>query len=123
MRFRRDRQRRVLADPPDLTIVLGAGALSLVVGSPAVMDTQIDHLRRLDGDGVATVRVLPWTAGAYPTKGSFTLLDFPDDGYPTVVYVESSLAARYVEKAAQVAEYQQAFEDLMGRTISLEEWT
>ena len=53
LQFRMDRQRRVLNGHPDLTVVLGAGALSLVVGSPDVMAAQLDHMRQLARDKVA----------------------------------------------------------------------
>ena len=36
----------------------------------------------------AAVRVLPFSAGAYPRRGSFALLDFDDDEDPSVAYVE-----------------------------------
>ena len=120
---RMDRQRRVLGSGAELTVVLGAGALSLVVGSRDVMAAQLDHLRRLDGDGAATIRALPWTAGAYPARGSFDLLDFDDADDPSVVYVEFSTGARYVEQPPQVAEYERVFGVLMDRTIPIEEWT
>jgi Domain of unknown function (DUF5753)/Helix-turn-helix domain len=120
--FRMDRQRRVLGSGPDLTVVLGAGALSRVVGSPDVMAAQLDHLRRLDRDGLATVRVLPWSAGAYPTRGSFALLHFPDPEDPTVAYLEFSMGARYVEQPAQVSEYEKVFDIINGQSIGIEEW-
>lgn len=120
--FRMDRQRRVLGNGPDLTVVLGAGALSLVFGSPQIMAAQLDHLRRLDRDGAATVRVLPWSAGAYPVKSGFDILEFDDQDDPTVVYVEFSAGARYIEQPSQLAEHEHMFGVLLNRTVSIEEW-
>lgn len=119
---RMERQRRMLGDGLDVTVVLGAGALSLVVGSPDLMAAQLDHLRRLDRDGVATVRVLPWSAGAYPMRGSFTLLDFDDEEDPPVAYVESSVGAKYLEQPAERRPYEHVFELLTGRSVPIEEW-
>ena len=123
VRFRMDRQRRLRGKGPDLTVILGAGALSLVVGSSTIMAAQLDHLRRLDRDGAATVRVLPWSAGAYPMRGTFGLLDFDDDDDPSVAYVESSMGARYAEQPAQVADYVSVFELLADRAVAIKEWT
>ena len=122
VRVRLERQRRVLSDGRDVTVVLGAGALSLVVGSPDVMAAQLDHLRRLDRDGVATVRVLPWSAGAYPMRGRFTLLDFDDEDDPSVAYVESSVGAKYLEQAVERRPYERVFGLLTDRSVRIEEW-
>jgi Domain of unknown function (DUF5753) len=117
-----DRQRRVLGHRADLTVVLGAGALSLVVGSPEIMADQVEHLRGLEREGTAKVRVRPWSAGAYPGRGSFALLDFPDAEDPAVGYVEFIGGARYVEQPAQVDECEHVFGVLLDRTLSIEEW-
>ena len=122
VRVRLDRQRRVLGRRSDVTVVLGAGALSLVVGSPDIMVAQLDHLRRLDRDGVAIVRVLPWSAGAYPMQGSFALLDFDDEDDPSVAYVESSVGAKYLELSAERQPYEHVFELLVDRSVRIEEW-
>ena len=122
VRFRMDRQRRLFANRPDLTIVLGGAALSLVVGSRDVMAAQVAHVNKIVASGVAKVRVLPWTVGAYPMRGNFTILDFDDDDDPTVTYVEFSMGARYVEAPDQVREYEDVFADLLSKTIAVEEW-
>lgn len=120
--FRMNRARRVLDNRPDLTVLLGPGALLRVVGSPEVMAAQVDHLRHLDRNGAAKIRVLPWSTGAYPTRGSFALLDFDDDDDPSVAYLEFSMGARYVEQVPQFREYERVFQALMSQTIPLEEW-
>jgi hypothetical protein len=123
LQFRMDRQRRVLDGHPDLTVVLGAGALSLVVGSPDAMAAQLDHMRQLARDKVASIRFLPWSVGAYPMRGSFALLDFDSNDDPTVAYVEFSMGARYVEQSAQVEEYEHVFDVLLNKSVSIEEWS
>ncbi|HZG88760.1 MAG TPA: helix-turn-helix transcriptional regulator [Pseudonocardia sp.] len=122
VRFRMDRQRRIFARQPDLTILLGAGALSLVVGSSDVMAAQVAHIRELVDSGAAEIRVLPWSVGAYPMRGSFAILGFEGGEDPTVTFVEFSMGARYVEHPNQVREYEDVFADLLGKAISIEEW-
>jgi transcriptional regulator with XRE-family HTH domain len=123
VRFRMDRQRRLFVRHPGLTIVLGAAAVSLVVDSPDVMSAQLAHIDEVVTSGAARVRVLPWTVGAYPMRGNFTILDFDDDEDPSVVYVEFAGGSRYVEPADQVREYEVVFGDLLDKTVSVEEWT
>ena len=122
VQFRMDRQRRVLAGGRELTIVLGVGALCRVVGSPEIVGAQLDHLRKLDRDGVAAIRVLPWSAGAYPTRGSFALLDFADAEDPSVAYVEFSMGARYVEQLPQIKEYERVFKTVLDLSSPIKEW-
>ena len=64
LRFRLERQATVLDTDTSrsIMIVLGEAALRLVVGSAEVMAAQINHLRTATVD----VRVLPFSAGAYP---------------------------------------------------------
>lgn len=124
--FRMERQRSLLSrtPPPRITAVLGAGALSLVVGSRKVMRDQVAHLRAKCARSGVTVRVLPWTAGAHPSmKGPFTVLDFDDPDDPALVYVEHHLGARYLERSQQVGEYRRIFDALLSRTVTIEEYT
>lgn len=123
VRFRMARQRRLFARRPALTIILGAAAVSLVVDSPGVMSAQLGHINEVVTSGAAEVRVLPWTVGAYPMRGNFTILDFDHGDDPTVVYVEFAGGSRYVEPPEQVREYEVVFGDLLDKTVALEEWT
>lgn len=122
----RSGRRRGVLDRPDRTFraVLGEGALSLVVGSAAVMAEQIAHLRRLNAAPRIDIRVLPRTAGAHPgTHGRFTVMDFEDDADPSVVYLESLMGARYLERSHQVAAYHRSFRLLTEKSVPIEEFT
>ena len=121
VRFRMERQSTVLADTQrEVVIVLGEGALRLVVGSPMVMVEQLEHLRAATFD----VRVLPFAAGAYPRRGSFALLDFEhDDEDPSVAYVEGPGAARFFDRPSERAEYEHVFDVISKRTIPIGEWS
>lgn len=114
VRFRLQRQQISAA----VTIIMGEAALRLVAGSPEVMAEQLDHLRRV----AASIRVMPFAAGAYPRRGSFALLDFDDDEDPPVAYVEAPGAARYFDKAEDRAEYEFAWSVLLEKSIPIEEW-
>jgi transcriptional regulator with XRE-family HTH domain len=126
LRFRLERQRAVLTagNVGRIRAVLGAGALSLVVGSREVMDAQVAHLRTFSGGDQIAVRILPWAAGAHPSmKGAFTILSFDDPNDPTLVYVETQMGARYMEQPGQVEEYRRVFGVLQSKSVPIEEYT
>lgn len=124
LEVRRDRKRATLDRPGrSIRVVLGAGALSLVIGTPEVMAGQRDHLRKLNTKEGVDIRVLPWTVGAHPgISGTFTILDFDDVDDPAVVYLESLTGARYLETERQVSEYRRAFALLMEQAVPIEEY-
>ncbi|MFD5845894.1 Scr1 family TA system antitoxin-like transcriptional regulator [Streptomyces chartreusis] len=46
-----------------------------------------------------TLQVLPFDAGAYPTAGSFTVLGFPEQEDPDVVYRVGGAPTRSTSKS------------------------
>lgn len=116
-----DVQRRVMArmarrtllskpDAPQLIAIMDEAALRRPVGGPAAMREQLSELLRPRGN--VTVRVVPFTVGAFAgLEGAFTLLDFPaETTFPTEVYAESIAGDLYPESAEQLARISLAFE-------------
>jgi transcriptional regulator with XRE-family HTH domain len=116
-----DTQRRVMArmarrtllskpDAPALTAIMDEAVLHRPVGGGSVMREQLEELLR-PRDNV-TVRVVPFTVGAFPgLEGGFTVLDFPDQTtFPTEVYAESIAGDLYPESADQITRINLAFE-------------
>jgi Domain of unknown function (DUF5753)/Helix-turn-helix domain len=121
--FRLERQRAVLGRSAGVVAVLGAGALALRVGSDAIMDAQVSHLRAIGSSGRADIRILPWASGAHPSmKGAFTVLDFDDPDDPPLVYVETHLGSRYLEQPQQVSEYRRILGMLCDRAVSIADY-
>jgi transcriptional regulator with XRE-family HTH domain len=114
LRFRMERQQTQAA----VTVIISQGALSLVAGSPEIMTTQIEHLR----DVRTAVRILPFSAGAHPRRGSFALLDFADDDDPSVAYVEGPAGARYFDRPADRDEYEFVWSLLYAKSTPIKEW-
>ena len=112
VKFRLERQRT----QADLTIIMSEGALRLLAGSRSIMKAQIDHLRRAD----ATVLVLPFSAGTYPLRGSFALLDFASDEDPSIAYIDGPPAARY--QPDERGEYEFVWQVIEDKSIPIEEW-
>jgi transcriptional regulator with XRE-family HTH domain len=125
LRVRRERQKAAL-DRPDraIRVVLGAAALSLVIGSAEVMAAQVAYLRELDTWKGIDIRVLPWTVGAHAgLNGPFTIMDFNDPDDPSLVYLEFRMGARYLEQDRQVAEYRNIFSLLSKQAIPIKEFS
>ncbi len=114
VRFRMERQRT----QADQTIIMTEGALRMVVGSPEIMAAQIQHLREVQ----ATVLVLPFSAGAYPLRRGFVLLDFEDADDPSVAYIDGPPAARYLDQPDDRAEYEFVWGVVEDMSIPIEEW-
>jgi transcriptional regulator with XRE-family HTH domain len=123
--FRLARQEAVFGRgrPARVEVILGAGALALVVGSAELLRDQVRHLRELSARGVACVRVLPFAAGPHlDMNGAFTLMDFtgPDD--PDTVHVETYVGSTYLGRPDQVERFRGTFEMLTKKSVPIEEF-
>lgn len=120
VRFRMERQQQMQRDdPPAVTVIMGESALARLVGSADIMREQIDRLRT---ETRADVRVLPFSAGAYPLRRSFVLLDFADEEDPSVAYVDVPMGARYFDHDPERAEYEYVFDVIHSKSIPITEW-
>ena len=100
-----------------------AGVMGLVVGSREVMEAQIAHLLALTAGGGVEVRVLTATNGVHSAmRGPFTIMDFDDPDDPSLVYVETLVGSRFVERPEQVADFRRAFQQIQAQAVSLEEY-
>jgi hypothetical protein len=77
-------------DCPHITYLIDEAALHRPWGRPGVMRAQLRQLADLAAHPRISVRVVPFTAGAYPHPGiSHTLLD-PRGGSADAVYLETA---------------------------------
>ncbi|QFZ16728.1 helix-turn-helix domain-containing protein [Saccharothrix syringae] len=119
---RRDRRELLAGDRPlHLHALVDEAVLRRVVGGPAVMREQLDHLLR-EGrtrDNV-TIQVVPFAAGAYGgMSGSAVILDADDEpGAVPTVYLEHAAGGEILDAAAQVDVFVRAFERL-SREVAL----
>lgn len=97
---------------PDLWIVVHQSALLHVIGSRQVMAGQLERMLEMAKLRNVTVQVLPFDAGAYPTTGPFTVLGFPEQEDPDVVYREGLTDSVYLEHPQDVDLYAKAFDHL-----------
>lgn len=125
VQFRLERQRQVVRPvrPPEVEIILGESALHIQVGSPAVMTEEIAHLVDRSAHPNISVRVLPFSAGHFPDRGCFSLLDFDDPDDPAIAYLETSTSGtRYIDKPTERAEYEYLYDLARSKSVLIEEW-
>ena len=73
--------------------------------------------------GEADVRVLVPTNGVHiAMRGPFTLMDFDDPDDPPLVYLESYIGSRYVERKDHVAAFRAAFDTIRAQAVPVEEY-
>jgi len=84
-------------------------------GGAAVLRGQLEWLAVASARPNVTLQVLPFAAGLPPvTAGSFSVLESRATGTPDVVYLENKTRVFYLDSAAEVQRYEQAF-DLLSR--------
>jgi hypothetical protein len=105
-------------DAPDAWFILHEGALRHIIGNPALMCEQLQRLLQETELPPVTLQILPFDAGTYPITGPFTMLGFPDQEDPDVVYRDGITDAMYLEGEHHVREYTRAFDGLRAAALS-----
>ncbi|SFX11771.1 DUF5753 domain-containing protein [Streptomyces atratus] len=97
--------------PLKFAAVINEAVLRRLVGGPAVMRAQIEHLAEVAELPSVRVQVIPFRAGVHPgMNGAFTLLRFDDA--PSIAYLENLGGASVTRRRADGALYEEAFNDL-----------
>ena len=106
-------------NPPRYRVLLDEAVLHRQVGGPAVMAAQLARIIEVVDAGKATIQIIPFEAGAYPTGDSmFVLLEFGESVLPPTVYVEGLFDGRYYERPADLAQYREAIEHQRDSALS-----
>lgn len=116
---RMQRQALLTAErPPDLWAIMHEGVLRHTVGNSQVMRAQLERILEATELANITVQVLPFDAGSYPATGAFTILGFPEQEDPDVVYRDGLTDAIYLESPGDIAQYTKAFDNLRALSSS-----
>jgi transcriptional regulator with XRE-family HTH domain len=111
------------ANPPKLWVILDEAALHRPVGGRQAMRRQLNRLLECaaiedTGGPGAVVQVIPFSAGEHTGLDMpFTILTFPADDEPDVVYLEQHTTACYVEDESDVTRYHIYFERLRASAL------
>ncbi|MEV0381272.1 helix-turn-helix transcriptional regulator [Nonomuraea sp. NPDC050643] len=111
----RMRRRHLLTRPGAhrLWVVIDEAVLHRRVADDAVMRDQWEHLARQAELPHVTVQVLPFTSGGnVGGVGPITILRFPQQELPDVVYVEHLATAQYLTKSSEVLPYHALMDEL-----------
>ncbi|ROT29884.1 XRE family transcriptional regulator [Micromonospora sp. HM5-17] len=112
--LRMDRQKILhRPDAPHLWVVVDEAALRRPIGGVEVMRGQVKHLIEASALPNVTIQVIPFRAGGHAgAGGAFTVLRFPEQDLPDVVYMEQLTSALYLDKRDDVDYYVAAMERL-----------
>ncbi|MFI5909286.1 helix-turn-helix domain-containing protein [Dactylosporangium sp. NPDC051541] len=107
-------QRQQILTHTKLWMVVDEAALRRPIGGPDVMRAQLDALLEINStQSNVRLQVIPFNAGGHAAAGgAFTILRFPDDDLPDVVYIEQLTSALYLDKRDDVDLYAEAMERL-----------
>ena len=101
------------ANPPLLWAVVDEAALRRTIGGRDVLRGQIEHLLEVTKLPNVRLQVVPFDVGGHAAAGgAFSILRFPDEDLPDVVYVEQLNSALYLDKRDDVEQYLVAMEAL-----------
>jgi Domain of unknown function (DUF5753) len=101
-------RKRVLArpHPPRLWAVIDEAVLRRPIGGREVMRAQIKVLTEACELPHVRLQVIPFDAGGHAAAGgAFTILRFPDQELPDVVYIEHLTSGLYIDKLEDVDRY------------------
>ena len=100
-------------DPVQLWAVVDEAALRRPIGSQAVMRAQLEALVEATQRPNVRLQIVPFRAGGHSAAGgAFSLLRFPDQELPDIVYVEQLASALYLDRRDDVELYADAMERL-----------
>jgi hypothetical protein len=108
-------RQQLLAGPnaPHLWAVVDEAALRRPIGGRQVMRAQIEKLITATALPNVRLQVITFEAGGHAAAGGvFSILRFPDQDLPDVVYIEQLTSALYLDKREDVDHYAAAMERL-----------
>jgi transcriptional regulator with XRE-family HTH domain len=100
-------------DPPRFHAVIDESVLHRVVGSPAVMASQLERLLEICDYPNVDLGIIPFGAGALPSgNNKFIILSFGTLSIPDVVFIEGLTGDLYLDDPSEVEVYSLTFRAL-----------
>lgn len=115
------RKRRLMDEdnPLELAAIVDEAALRRRVGGGEVMRSQLEQLVEAANLPTVTLQVLPLRNGAHSSMDSgFTLLTFPEDYNPEMLYVSYATGALHIEDEAEIQAARLMFDRLRTEALS-----
>jgi transcriptional regulator with XRE-family HTH domain len=123
LRLRLRRQDVLTGDnPAQLCLLIKQAVLAEPVGGRDIMRAQLDHLLALGQQPNVDIQVIPRDVVAYPAlHGPFIGMQFPLDGDPGLVYIETRVKGLFIEEASELQQYTQIVDYLRDLAASPDE--
>ncbi|MFI0817368.1 helix-turn-helix domain-containing protein [Streptomyces sp. NPDC021098] len=119
IKVRMERQALLTGTAPlNLWAIVHESVLRHTIGNAKIMRAQLEHLLEMAHLKNVTLQVLPFDAGSYPAVGAFTMLEFPAQEDPDVVYRDGLTDSVYLERPEDIALYAKAFDNLRALSLS-----
>jgi transcriptional regulator with XRE-family HTH domain len=118
----RTRRRDLLTSPeaPTFSFVLDEPVIRRLVGSPAIMRGQLQHLVNMADLPNVSIRIVPFSAGLHPgMKQPFELIQFADTSDANIVFLESPRGDFISDDLDEAQNYLAAFHGVMKKSLSL----
>ncbi|MDT3396499.1 helix-turn-helix transcriptional regulator [Streptomyces sp. B1866] len=118
--LRMERQKLLVSErAPEFHAVVDEAALRRPYGGPGAMSGQLRHLLSLSEQPNVTLQVMPFAFGGHAAEsGAFTILRFPEDEVPDIVYLEQFTGALYLDKREEVRAYDRMLARLAAQALS-----
>ncbi|MGW5644490.1 helix-turn-helix domain-containing protein [Saccharopolyspora sp. NPDC003752] len=118
--LRMARQKRLFAEKPlAFAAVISEAALHRCLKTETAATGQLTHLLDMGERPNVEVRILPFDGGLHESmSGSFALLDFPPDTWPSAAYQEYAVGGHLVDDQDVVAALDTLFGELQERSLS-----
>lgn len=100
-------------NPPRLWAVVDEAALRRPIGGHEIMRAQIEAMIEAIKKPNIRIQVVPFNVGGHAAAGgAFSILRFPDQELPDVIYIEQLTSALYLDKRDDVDQYTASMENL-----------
>jgi transcriptional regulator with XRE-family HTH domain len=98
---------------PRLWAVVDEAALRRPVGTLEAFRQQLEYLIEVTQNARITLQITPFRSGWHAAEsGAFTIMRFPEEDLPDVVYLEQLTSALYLDKREDVERYSEVMERL-----------
>ncbi len=107
------------ADPADLVVLIGEGALRQNIGGPSVMLGQLRHLLEMAARPNITLRVFPNDRGYHPgLDGVFTIIESARGASGCIVFVNARRSPLMLHEPDDLQAYKHAVDRVAGECLS-----
>lgn len=106
-------------EAPSFWVVVDEAVLRRQVGGSETMRSQLERLEEMAQLPNVTLQVLPFASGEHAgMDGGFTIIGFPEQADPNLVYIENTTSDLYVEDARAVRQYDVLFDHLRATALA-----